>query len=663
MAKLQRYLQKIFANNSNQVGVFGTGVDKETSKNVETLQSADYENGWSSAVITNKNYPIWQERDGVDYGFSYQLAYLMQAGLPEWLSTETYYTNSFCRYGAKIYYSLQDNNINHNPALNDGYWEEFSSGASHNIGEIVQSTIPLTDAGLHLLDGALIQYGSYSAFVDYIADLYDSSTKYSNVTKIGSLTDNSGVLSGFSTSNYTKFPANFQPSTSPWEMVFKVRTGSDFTTQNTLASFQKGSTNETRYATRILITPDSKFGISVTYNGTAWDITSGTSGGTGSYTILPNTTYYLKFEFTGTAYKLSYSFDGETYTQDCYVASTTPMYNSCTYCVLGLWNNGSTLAPWTGSVDLNESYININGSRWWSGVNPSWATNEVQWQTAVTTYGSCDKYVYDSVNNTVRIPKRNSEHGDLIKSYKSGTDWYNIYADGWCEQGRQHSAFGQDSTNTVYLLKNFASTNYQVYQTSIQTGVTGNVRSGCCLGARSVDSFILYQDTYADNGGVWMACGYVDISDYQYSPIYEYLVIATSTKTDIEVDIDEIATDLNGKADVDLTNVNNQGKILMSRMGMPSSTYTDLTLGASGSTYTAPANGFVTISKKTNNTNQYLYIHGKLWIQGFANPSTYSLELFCPVNKGEQFTIEYTAGGAVERFRFYYAVGSESEAS
>lgn len=122
MPKLTRYLQKIFANNSNQVGVFGTGVDKETSKNVETLQSADYEEGWSSAIITNKNYPIWQERDGVDYGFSYQLAYLMQAGIPEWISTETYYTNSYCRVGSDIYYSLQDDNTNHNPALNDGWW-------------------------------------------------------------------------------------------------------------------------------------------------------------------------------------------------------------------------------------------------------------------------------------------------------------------------------------------------------------------------------------------------------------------------------------------------------------------------------------------------------------------------------------------------------------
>ena len=123
MANLTRYKQKIFANNSNQVGVFGTGVNKVASKNVETLQSADYEDGWSAAIITDKNYPIWQERDGVDYGFSYQLAYLMQKGIPDWLSTEEYYQNDFCKLGNIVYYSLQDNNINQNPSTETTYWQ------------------------------------------------------------------------------------------------------------------------------------------------------------------------------------------------------------------------------------------------------------------------------------------------------------------------------------------------------------------------------------------------------------------------------------------------------------------------------------------------------------------------------------------------------------
>jgi hypothetical protein len=42
-------------------------------------------------------------------------------------------------------------------------------GESRNIGQIIPSAIPLTDAGLHLLDGSLILgNGIYSDFVDYM---------------------------------------------------------------------------------------------------------------------------------------------------------------------------------------------------------------------------------------------------------------------------------------------------------------------------------------------------------------------------------------------------------------------------------------------------------------------------------------------------------------
>ena len=126
MTNLTRYFQKIFAKNSNQIGVFGTGVNKQASTNVETLQSADYEEGWSAAIITNKNYPVYQEMDGVMYGMTYQLAYLLQKGVPEWLNTETYYQTDMCKVGNTIYISLVDNNINHNPLSHDGYWSVYT---------------------------------------------------------------------------------------------------------------------------------------------------------------------------------------------------------------------------------------------------------------------------------------------------------------------------------------------------------------------------------------------------------------------------------------------------------------------------------------------------------------------------------------------------------
>ena len=73
---------------------------------------------------------------------------------------------------------------------------EINNGM-RNVGEIVTSTIPLTDAGLHLLDGALLSGdGIYEEFVDYIANLYENSTDLvSNVYMTGALTDDNGVIS------------------------------------------------------------------------------------------------------------------------------------------------------------------------------------------------------------------------------------------------------------------------------------------------------------------------------------------------------------------------------------------------------------------------------------------------------------------------------------
>lgn len=121
---------------------------------------------------------------------------------------------------------------------------------------------------------------------------------------------------------------------------------------------------------------------------------------------------------------------------------------------------------------------------------------------------------------------------------------------------------------------------------------------------------------------------------------------------------------IDGKADINLSNATDNGKILMSNMGLPSETYIDLTLGASPSTYTAPANGWFTFSKKTDGTNQYLYIKGSLIGSELKAPNSGTgLTVFLPVQKGDSVRVGYNAGGATEYFRFIYAVGSESEAS
>ena len=436
------------------------------------------------------------------------------------------------------YNTTTDANVafNINTALNAN-WDKIdaaisNSGGARNVGEIVASTIPLTDAGLHLLDGSLIQGdGIYSDFVDYIADLYDSSAKTSNVTKVGSLTDNNGVLSGFSTSNYAKFPSNFQPGSNSWEMVLKVTTGTELTSTQYIVAISKGFTNETRYGTRISF-QNSHFAITVSYNGTDWDIPA--ENATGTYTVQPNTDYYVKFQYTGNAYILSYSLDGETYIEDINKTSSTPMYNGNTACLIGIWNNGSYVDPWLGSIDLKESYININGQRWWTGVSPSWATDESAWQSSVTQYGVCGKFVYDSTLNTVRLPKVTgiiegttdvSDLGDLVEAGLPNItgstygDTYNI--------NYGAPIFWSDDGGALYGFKESASGNVASYQGN----ASYKVKSVISIDASRSSSI------YGNSSTV----------QPQTIKVLYYIVIATSTKTAIQVDIDNIVNEWNNR--------------------------------------------------------------------------------------------------------------------
>ena len=183
---------------------------------------------------------------------------------------------------------------------------------------------------------------------------------------------------------------------------------------------------------------------------------------------------------------------------------------------------------------------------------PGLFETEANWQTSVTNYGVCGKFVYDSVNNTVRLPKLSSTGRYLIKSYSSGTSWYRIYSDGWCEQGNFFT--GVTGTQTITLAKPFLDTNYSLSLTESYTGTLGD-RRAINNANKTTSSFQIFTGSASAVGFYWDAKGYVDISTYKTSPLYQYIVIANSTKTEIEVDIDEIATDLNGKADVDLSNV------------------------------------------------------------------------------------------------------------
>lgn len=291
-------------------------------------------------------------------------------------------------------------------------------------------------------------------------------------------------------------------------------------------------------------------------------------------------------------------------------------------------------------------------------------TDETTWQSSVSTYGSCGKFVYDSVNNTVRLPKVS----DILQGTTDLTALGNLIASGLPQHTHTRGSMnitgafnapnlcdGGGATSGAFAIG--GSTSYgtpNCGQDSSQAGFNFDA-SRSWTGSTSNAN---YTSTTATTSKV----------QPQTIKVLYYIVIANSTKTEIQVDIDKIATDLNGKANVDASNFNSTGTTYLSGLGMPSNKYIDLTLGASAATYTAPANGWITLAKISGGAGAGIGIYNGSYGNGVGatNFSYYyqdGLEASVPVKKGDVIQIWYSATGATNQFRFYYAVGSESEAS
>ena len=135
MATLTRQTQKIFGGNANadMLAVFGsmkTGTP-QYSTNLATLQSTAYTQGWSEAILNDKA-PYLEEMNAVQYGLSYQIAYLLQQGVPQYDANTEYSATSLVQVIENnelvIKRSLVDNNIG-NPTTNTTYWADYFSAA------------------------------------------------------------------------------------------------------------------------------------------------------------------------------------------------------------------------------------------------------------------------------------------------------------------------------------------------------------------------------------------------------------------------------------------------------------------------------------------------------------------------------------------------------
>ena len=126
----------------------------------------------------------------------------------------------------------------------------------------------------------------------------------------------------------------------------------------------------------------------------------------------------------------------------------------------------------------------------------------------------------------------------------------------------------------------------------------------------------------------------------------------------------DTAETLSNALDIDLSNISETGKNAIASISLPSETYTTLTVGSSGTSYTAPADGWVYFYKVTGSSSA-TYINIGTSYYSVENrsygSSTAGLSSILPINSGQKFTVSYSATGT-SKLIFIYAVGAESVA-
>ena len=127
------------------------------------------------------------------------------------------------------------------------------------------------------------------------------------------------------------------------------------------------------------------------------------------------------------------------------------------------------------------------------------------------------------------------------------------------------------------------------------------------------------------------------------------------------------SADVDSVANSNMSNISSAGRSFISELGMPSSNYIDLTLGASGSSYTAPANGYINVigsgtpSSAVNNIGyllQNLSAHMLAGDQDYSSQGQYHVySATIPCKKGDLIQLNYYGGITTSYFRVIYAEG------
>lgn len=263
--------------------------------------------------------------------------------------------------------------------------------------------------------------------------------------------------------------------------------------------------------------------------------------------------------------------------------------------------------------------------------------------------GAADYYLLDTTNKQFKLPRKQKRR--LIQAVKNidGT-WYNLYSDGWVEQG----GIASGNTGVITLPIEMAHANYVITDSPIgRSGYNYHIWETKEITTTSFHLTIAGSE-YPVTARMWCVRGYAAESAYASSGMnLEYYYVGNFTQDAVEQTAGLNAELFNGKLDIELSNANDATKSTVVGWGIP-----DYSAGVSftpavGTTFTAPTDGVALVYFRVSGGNGNLVFNSTtigLFGGSNANHNNFSL----PMNKGDTITITMNAGAVDNSTGIFY---------
>ena len=224
---------------------------------------------------------------------------------------------------------------------------------------------------------------------------------------------------------------------------------------------------------------------------------------------------------------------------------------------------------------------------------PNIFCSEEAWQSSVNNYGECGKFVYNSENETVRLPKVDG----LLQGTTDISALGNLITAGLPPITHTHTRGSMNISGAVEGFKcvtdmSTRSDGALKFQAVSSTGGVYLSNAGKTIGKLTLTASNNWTGSTSNNSSVNSIYGNSLTVQPQTIKCFVYIVVANSTKTEIQSNIDDIFTDLNAKADSDGTNMTSSVKKFDSEWV--------------GETYDIASS--VTLNSSTNNYNLSSYL-------------------------------------------------------